>query len=80
MNKISLAGLALISAFAIAACDDGPAERAGEKVDDAGDRIEKTFDAATGNEGAMERAGRTVDEAYEDSKDAVKDTYEDITN
>jgi len=80
MNKISLAGLALISAFAIAACDQGPAERAGERVDDAGDRVERTFDAATGNEGAMERGGRAVDEAYEDTRDAVQDTYEDVRN
>lgn len=80
MNKISLAGLALVSAFALSACDEGPAERAGKKLDNAGDRVEKTFDAATGNEGAMERAGRAVDEAYEDSKEAIKDTYEDVTN
>ena len=80
MKKISLASLALISAFAIAACDQGPAEEAGENIDDAGDRIENTWDSATGNEGAMERGGRAVDEAYEDSKDAVQDTYEDATN
>ncbi|KAF0810909.1 hypothetical protein A167_00396 [Alcanivorax sp. S71-1-4] len=80
MKKVSLAGLALISAFAIAACDKGPAEEAGENIDDAGERIEKTWDSATGNEGAMEKAGRAVDETYEDTKDAVKDTYEDATN
>jgi len=80
MKKVSLAGLALISVFAIAACDQGPAEKAGENVDDAGERIEKTWDSATGNEGAMEKAGRAVDETYEDTKDAVKDASEAATN
>lgn len=81
MNKLHLAGVALVASFALAACSDpGPGEQAGEAFDEGVDRLEQGYDAMMGNEGPMEEAGRAVDDAYEDTRDAAEETYEDMTD
>lgn len=68
MNVPKLLLLAAVASFAIAACDsnDGMAEKAGQKLDNAGDSIEK---AATD-------AGNAIEDACEDVKKnaGAKDT------
>jgi len=58
----AIAGLALGST----ACPEkGPAEKAGEAIDESVDKLTHP------NEGAMEKAGRKMDEAAEKAKEAV---------
>ena len=62
-KKLSTLALLVFAALFAGACaEKGPAERAGEKVDDA------MSDAAD----AMEDAGDAVEEAAEDAADKVK--------
>lgn len=53
----------VIGSFAIAGCDrdEGPAEEAGETVDEAGERLEET----------AEDAGNAVEDACEDVKEGA---------
>ena len=57
INKLSIVVLALLMAIGLAACEKGPAEKAGEKIDNAaetlGDKIE----------GATDKAGDKLEEA-----------------
>jgi hypothetical protein len=46
--------------------EKGPMEKAGEKVDEAVDKVLHP------NEGPLEKAGRKVDEAVEDAKDKAE--------
>ncbi|HSI38302.1 MAG TPA: hypothetical protein VK946_04460 [Methylotenera sp.] len=50
INKLSVATLALLFAIGLTACEKGPAEKAGEKIDNAaenmGDKIEEATDKA----------------------------------
>lgn len=58
----SLIGVALVLPLmgALAACDDkGPAEKTGEKIDNAGQSLKDTIDPP----GPAEKAGRDVDKA-----------------
>ena len=58
--SLAVAGLALTG------CPEkGPAEKAGEKIDETVDKMTHP------NEGAMEKAGRKMDEGYEKAKEAV---------
>lgn len=63
MNKLSVVVLAFLFAVGLTACEKGPAEKAGERMDDAaedaGDRIEDATDNA-GN--ALEDAGDRVED------------------
>ena len=75
MSRSHFASLALIALLAAAsgACkEEGPAEKAGRKMDEAVDKLLHP------NEGAVERAGRKMDEALEDAKDDLKDGIEDL--
>jgi uncharacterized protein YjbJ (UPF0337 family) len=66
---------ALITLLALsgAACkEEGVAERAGRKMDEAVDKLLHP------NEGPIERAGRKMDEAFEDAKDELEDSLEDV--
>ena len=59
-----LAGLTL----SLAACDNkGPAEKMGEKIDEAVEKVQH------GDEGTLEKAGRKVDEAVEDAKKKLEE-------
>ncbi|HUD52807.1 hypothetical protein [Parvibaculum sp.] len=62
MLRKSLVGIALVLPLmgALAACDDdGPAEKAGEKIDNAGQSLKDAVDPP----GPAEKAGRDVDKA-----------------
>lgn len=60
MGRAALA--ALLLALPLAACDDGPAERAGERVDRTLERARDTVDPPRG---PVERAGRAIDRAVD---------------
>jgi PBP1b-binding outer membrane lipoprotein LpoB len=61
-----LAALAA-TALALSGCPEkGPAQKAGEKIDETVDKLTHP------NEGSMERAGRKLDDEYEKAKEAVK--------
>lgn len=66
-----------IPILAVALClgtgceDPGPAEKAGQALDDAVDKIQH------GDEGTLEKAGRKVDEAIEDAEDELEKMGED---
>lgn len=50
---------------ALAACDDkGPAEKAGEKIDNAAQSMKDTIDPP----GPAEKAGRSIDDAFDEDK------------
>lgn len=64
MNKLSIATLALLLATGLSACEkEGPAEKAGERIDNAtesaGDRIENATDKAGDK---MEEAGDKIED------------------
>lgn len=66
MRRIALAFAVAALALAGTACPDkGPAEKAGQKIDEAVDKLKHP------NEGPMEKAGRKLDEEYEKAKEAV---------
>lgn len=54
------AAAALLLTVPLVACDEGPAERMGARVDRAAEGIR---DAVDPPQGAMERAGRAIDRA-----------------
>jgi hypothetical protein len=56
MRALMVPGLLL----GLAACDDGPAERTGERLDRAGERLRDTVDPPSG---PAERVGRSLDRA-----------------
>jgi hypothetical protein len=67
MKRIALALVIAGLAFGQTACPEkGTAQKAGEKIDDALDKLKHP------NEGPMEKAGRKMDEDYEKAKEAVK--------
>ncbi|HSM28541.1 MAG TPA: hypothetical protein VK855_10620 [Thioalkalivibrio sp.] len=69
-----------ITLFLLAGCSDpGPAEQAGERVDEAVEETEGTVEEAVQEAedtidppGPAERAGRAVDETAEDVRDRVE--------
>jgi hypothetical protein len=67
MRRTMLA-IAIVSlALGTTACPEkGPAEKAGEKIDETVDKMTHP------GEGTMEKAGRKADEAVDDAKDAVE--------
>lgn len=69
-GKTHLASLAVIVlTLALGACErEGPAERAGEKVDEAAERAEEAVDS----QGPAERAGEKMDEAVEQAGEAIE--------
>lgn len=61
--KQQLFALLLALPFAlVVGCSDGPAESAGESIDDAAQSVKDTFDPP----GPAEKAGRNVDDAVEE--------------
>ncbi|WP_020167570.1 MULTISPECIES: hypothetical protein [Methylotenera] len=62
-NKLSIAALALLFAVGLTACEKGPAEKAGEKMDNAaetaGDKIENATDKAGEK---LEEAGDKIED------------------
>jgi hypothetical protein len=64
---LRLALAAALSATALACREEGPAEKAGRKMDEAIDKLRY------GDEGAIEKAGRKVDEAIESAGDEIEE-------
>ena len=58
--SLRVACAALLLGLPVAACNDGPAERLGERVDRAAERVQDTVDPPRG---PIERAGRAIDRA-----------------
>lgn len=66
---------ALLAAMGLlAACDnnDGPVEKAGEKVDEAVDQMD--------GQGTMEEMGEDLDNAYENAKESMEDMKDAAEN
>ena len=60
-----------LAAGAFACREEGAAEKAGRKLDQAVDNVRQ------GGEGALEKAGEKVDDAVQDAKDAADDLKDD---
>ena len=68
MDALVLISLALgVASGAVGCRQEGPMEKAGDKIDEVID------DIAHPNEGPIEEAGRKIDEAVDDAKEKVKD-------
>jgi hypothetical protein len=73
LKKLSLLSAGLLIAAGLFACEQkGPAEKAGEKIDQAVEKAQEKIEDATKPEGPMEQAGKKVDEVVEDTKEAIK--------
>jgi hypothetical protein len=68
--RIALAGALALGA--VACRDEGPAEKAGRKFDDAIDKLRH------GDEGALEKAGREAGEALEEAGEDAEEAIEDL--
>ena len=70
-GKTLLTSLAIILlTLGLSACEqEGPAERAGEQVDEAAERAKETVDP----KGPAERAGEKADEAMERAEEATEE-------
>ncbi len=63
-KKMHLAVLAVLFALGMAACDKGPAEKAGEKIDNAAEKMGDKIEDATDNAGdKLEEAGDKIEDA-----------------
>ena len=72
MRRIALL-VALVLVASLSACrEEGAAEKAGRKLDEAIDSLTHP------DEGALEELGRKADEALEDAKEALEDAREAI--
>ena len=61
-NKLSIAVLALLLAIGLTACQKGPAEKAGEKLDNAAESVGDKIENATDNAGEkLEEAGDKIE-------------------
>ena len=68
LNKLLYFSFLLgLSALLLACSEQGPAEQAGEQVDEAVESIQETVDPS----GPAERAGETIDDAIESIGDAL---------
>jgi hypothetical protein len=67
---LRLALAAALAGSALACREEGPAEKAGRKMDEAVDKLRY------GDEGAIEKAGRKVDEAIEEAGDEIEELRE----
>ncbi|MCR4347692.1 MAG: hypothetical protein NUV55_10905 [Sulfuricaulis sp.] len=73
LKKLSIFSASLLIAAGISACEQkGPAEKAGEKIDQTVEKAQEKIEDATKPEGPMEKAGKKVDEVVEDTKEAIK--------
>jgi hypothetical protein len=72
-----IAGLVAALSFASVGCgEEGPAERAGEALDEAAEDAEEGLRELVDEDGPLERAGREADEAIDKAKQATRDALE----
>lgn len=75
MNTIKsglLATITLVSLLAVSACEEqGPAEKTGEKVDNAVENLKDKYDEQT--KGPMERTGQAIDESVDATKKKIEE-------
>lgn len=63
INKLSVAALALLFAIGLTACEKGPAEKAGEKIDNAAEKMGDKIEDATDKAGdKLEEAGDKIED------------------
>lgn len=63
INKLSIAALALLITIGLAACEKGPAEKAGEKIDNAAENLGDKVEDATDDAGdKLEEAGDKIED------------------
>ena len=69
LKKLSILSVSLLIVAGLSACEKkGAAEKAGEKIDNAVDKVQD----AVNPKGPMEKAGEKIDETVDKTKDAVK--------
>jgi len=70
----------VVLAAALGACDEpGPAERAGEKIDNSVEHAkEKVEDIVEPGEGPAEKAGENIDDAVEATGKQIEDAGQEI--
>jgi len=66
LHRIAALALVGLLALGIACSEPGPAEKAGQAIDDAVEKMKH------GDEGSLEKAGRKADEAIDDAKDELE--------
>jgi predicted small lipoprotein YifL len=63
---------------ALAGCEqEGPAEKAGERIDEAVEQTQDAIDDA-GQQGTMERMGEKLDQSMEEAGEAVEDAGDEM--
>lgn len=63
MNQLSIVTITLLLAIGLTACDKGPAETAGEKIDNAAESMGDKIEDATDNAGdKVEEAGDAIED------------------
>ena len=63
MSKLSVAALTLLIGLGLAACEKGPAEKAGEKMDNAAENMGDKIEDATDDAGdKLEAAGDKIED------------------
>lgn len=63
ISKLSIVVLALLMAVGLAACEKGPAEKAGEKIDNAAETLGDKIESATDKAGdKLEEAGDKIED------------------
>lgn len=67
VRSLTLAALLGLGVAGLSGCDDGPAEQAGEEIDE-----------ALEGDGPAERAGEEIDDAADEVGDAVEEAEEAI--
>lgn len=73
LKKLSILSASLLIAAGLFACEQkGPAEKAGEKIDQTVEKAKEKVEDATKPEGPMEKTGKKIDETVENAKEAVK--------
>jgi len=82
---LCVTGIALGMMFMITACEkEGPAEKAGEKIDQAIEKTQETVEDKMTTQGPAEKAGEkideTVDAAEEKAKEAKKNVKEAVNS
>lgn len=80
MSKKPFIILSVVAGLALAGCGEkGPAEEAGEKIDNA---VEQTKDAVedAGQQGPAEKAGETLDKSVDQMKEKAEEMHDDAHN